>query len=167
MRFLENRFSWISIHRAYTNYFVDIISILLSSGALKGDKDPMGTNIINTSKAPRPVGPYSQAVKANGWLYISGQIPIDSETGESVDGPFELQARVVLNNLKEILEAGGSGLDRVVKVMIFLTDMKCFAQLNDIYAEYFGESCPARACVEVNCLPKDAPLEIEAVAICD
>ncbi|MCK4533987.1 MAG: RidA family protein [Syntrophobacterales bacterium] len=127
----------------------------------------MDKNIINTSRAPRPVGPYSQAVKANGWLYISGQIPIDPETGEPVGGPFELQARRALNNLKEILEAGGSGLDRVIKVTIFLTDMRCFAQFNDIYTEYFGESRPARACVEVSRLPKDATIEIEAVALCD
>ena len=127
----------------------------------------MGKNIVNTSRAPRPVGPYSQAVKANGWLYISGQIPIDPETGELAKGPFELQARTVLNSLKEILEAGGSGLDRVIKVTIFLTDMRCFAQFNDIYTEYFGESRPARACVEVSRLPKDATMEIEAVALCD
>lgn len=127
----------------------------------------MGKNTVNTSRAPRPVGPYSQAVKANGWLYISGQIPIDPETGESVGGSFDLQARTALNNLKEILEAGGSGLDRVVKVMIFLTDMRCFAQFNDVYTEYFGESRPARACVEVSRLPKDATIEIEAVALCD
>ena len=127
----------------------------------------MDRNIVNTIKAPKPVGPYSQAVKANGWLYISGQIPINPETGEPVKGPFELQARTVLNNLKEILEAGGSGLDRVVKVMIFLTDMECFTQLNDIYTEYFGKSRPARACVGVSRLPKDATIEIEAVALCD
>ncbi|MEA1970004.1 MAG: RidA family protein [Thermodesulfobacteriota bacterium] len=127
----------------------------------------MDKNIINTSRAPRPVGPYSQAVKASGWLYISGQIPIDPETGELVEGSFELQARTALNNLKGIVEAGGSGLDRVIKVMIFLTDMRCFAQFNDIYTEYFGESRPARACVEVSRLPKEATIEIEAVALCD
>lgn len=127
----------------------------------------MDKNIINTDKAPQPVGPYSQAVKANGWLYISGQIPIDHKTGEPVEGSFELQACTALNNLKEILEAGGSGLDRVIKVMIFLTDMSCFAQFNSIYAEYFGVSRPARSCVEVNRLPKDVQIEIEAVAICD
>jgi 2-iminobutanoate/2-iminopropanoate deaminase len=127
----------------------------------------MGKNIVNTSRAPRPVGPYSQAVKANGWLYISGQISIDPETGEIAEGPFEFQARTALNSLKEILEAGGSGIDRVIKVTIFLTDMRCFAQFNDIYAEYFGESRPARACIEVSRLPKDATIEIEAVALCD
>ena len=127
----------------------------------------MDKNIINTDKAPRPVGPYSQSVKAGGWLYISGQIPIDPKTGEPVQGPFELQARAVLNNLKEILEAGGSDLNRVVKVMIFLTDMNCFKPFNTIYEEYFGGSRPARSCVEVTRLPGDSPIEIEAVAICD
>jgi len=127
----------------------------------------MGKKIVNTSRAPRPVGPYSQAVKANGWLYISGQIPIDPKTGEIAEGPFEFQARTALNSLKAILEAGGSGIDRVIKVTIFLTDMRYFAQFNDIYSEYFGESRPARACMEVRRLPKDATIEIEAVALCD
>lgn len=127
----------------------------------------MDKNIIDTDKAPRPVGPYSQAVKAGGWLYISGQIPINPKTGEPVQGPFEIQTRAVLNNLKEILEVGGSDLNRVIKVMIFLTDMSCFKQFNTIYEEYFGASRPARSCVEVTRLPGDAPIEIEAVAICD
>jgi len=127
----------------------------------------MDKQIVNTDKAPQPVGPYSQAVKANGWLYISGQIPIDPKTGESVKGSFDLQVRTVLNNLKEILEAGGSGLDRVIKVMIFLADMNCFEHFNDIYTEYFEESCPTRVCVEVTRLPKDAVIEIEAVALYD
>jgi len=127
----------------------------------------MDKNIVNTDRAPRPIGPYSQAVKAGGLLYVSGQIPIDPEVGELVKGPFELQARTALDNLKHILEEGKSSLDRVIKVTIFLTDMDCFTQFNAIYTEYFGESRPARTCVAVSCLPKDAPLEIEAVAICD
>ena len=127
----------------------------------------MDRQIIHTKGAPKPVGPYSQAVKADGWLYISGQIPIDPGTGEVVTGPFELQARTVLDNLTHILEEGGSSLDRVIKVAIFLTDMNCFTQFNTIYTEYFGESRPARSCVAVGRLPKDAPLEIEAVATCD
>ena len=127
----------------------------------------MNRAIITTDQAPQPVGPYSQAVKADGWLYISGQIPIDPKTGELVTKSFDLQVRAVLNTIKAILEAGGSSLDRVVKVTIFLADMDRFAELNAIYAEYFGESRPARACVEVSRLPKDVPLEIEAVALCD
>ena len=127
----------------------------------------MERSIIMTDKAPQPVGPYSQAVKAAGWLFISGQIPMDPATGELVEGSFELQARTVLDSLKAIIEEGVSSLDRVVKVTIFLADMDRFAELNAIYAEYFGESRPARACVEVSRLPKDVPLEIEAAALCD
>jgi 2-iminobutanoate/2-iminopropanoate deaminase len=127
----------------------------------------MKRSIITTDHAPQPVGPYSQAVKADGWLYISGQIPIDPKTGELVTESFELQVRTVLNTITAILEAGGSGLDRVVKVTIFLADMDNFAALNAIYDEYFRESRPARACVEVSRIPRDVALEIEAVALCD
>jgi len=127
----------------------------------------MNRQIIHTERAPRPVGPYSQAVRAGGWLYISGQIPIDPQTGEFVNGPFELQARTALENLTRILEAGGSSLDRVIKVTIFLKDMDRFEQFNAIYTQYFGESRPARSCIAADRLPKDAPLEIEAVAACD
>jgi len=127
----------------------------------------MGRQIIHTEGAPKPAGSYSQAVKAGGWLYISGQIPIDPGTGEVVKGPFELQARTALDNLKHVLEEGKSSLDRVIKVTIFLTDMDCFTQFNNIYSEYFGVSRPARSCVEASRLPRDAPIEIEAVATCD
>lgn len=127
----------------------------------------MKRSIITTDHAPTPVGPYSQAVKADGWLYISGQIPIDPKTGELVTESFELQVRTVLNTITAILEAGGSGLDRVVKVTIFLADMDNFAALNSIYDEYFRESRPARACVEVSRIPRDVALEIEAIALCD
>jgi 2-iminobutanoate/2-iminopropanoate deaminase len=121
---------------------------------------------IETTHAPRPIGPYSQAVRACGWLYVSGQIPIDPETGKIVEGPFELQVRTVLDNVSKILEAGGSSLDKTVKVTIFLADMERFAEFNAIYEEYFGRSRPARACVEVSRLPGNVPLEIEAVAVC-
>ncbi len=127
----------------------------------------MEREIINTAKAPAPVGPYSQAVKANGLLYVSGQIPLDPKTGNPVEGTFELQVRTVLDNIKNILEEGGSNLLRTIKVTIFLTDMDRFAQLNTIYAEYFAASCPARSCIEVSRLPKGATVEIEAVATCD
>jgi 2-iminobutanoate/2-iminopropanoate deaminase len=146
---------------------VDISPILLSIETEKGGNKTMDRQIIHAEGAPNPVGPYSQAVKVGGWLYISGQIPIDPGTGEVAEGPFELQTRTVLDNLKHILEAGKSSLDRVIKVTIFLTDMSCFTQFNAIYMEYFGKSRPARTCVGVVCLPKDSPLEIEAVATCD
>ncbi len=127
----------------------------------------MDRRIVHTEGAPQPVGPYAQAIKAGSWLYVSGQIPADPGTGELVTGPFELQVRTVLDNLTRILEEGNSGLDRVIKVTIFLTDMTLFEQLNTIYAQYFRKSRPARSCVAVHRLPKDAPLEIDAVAICD
>ena len=127
----------------------------------------MTRTIIKTDQAPEPVGPYSQAIKANGWLYVSGQIPLDPSTGLLMEASFEDQVRKVLDTIKAILETGGSGLDRVVKATIFLTDMDRFAELNAIYAEYFGESCPARACVEVSRLPRDAQVEIEAIALCE
>jgi len=127
----------------------------------------MTRQIIHTDRAPEPVGPYSQAIKAGGWLYVSGQIPIDPQTGALVEGPFEAQVRTVLENLKATIEAGGSDLGKVVKVTIFLTDMDRFPDLNAIYDEYFAASRPARACVEVSCLPKDVTVEIEAVALAD
>jgi 2-iminobutanoate/2-iminopropanoate deaminase len=126
----------------------------------------MTKTIITTDRAPKPVGPYSQAVRADGWLYVSGQIPIDPATGLLVDESFEKQVRTVLDTITAILEAAGSGLGQVVKVTIFLTDMERFAELNAIYTEYFGESRPARACVEVSRLPRDATVEIEAIALC-
>jgi 2-iminobutanoate/2-iminopropanoate deaminase len=127
----------------------------------------MTRTIIKTDQAPEPVGPYSQAIKSNGWLYVSGQIPLDRTTGQLLEASFEHQVRKVLDTIKAILQAGGSGLDRVVKVTIFLTDMERFSELNAVYAEYFGESCPARACVEVTRLPRDAQVEIEAIALCE
>ncbi len=127
----------------------------------------MDKEIVYTERAPIPIGPYSQAVKAGGWLYVSGQIPMNSKTGQLVTGPFELQVRTVLDNLTHILENAHSNLDRVVKVTIFLTDMTLFDQFNTIYTQYFGESRPARSCVAVNRLPKDVPLEIEVIAVCD
>jgi len=126
----------------------------------------MTKQIITTDGAPTPVGPYSQAIKADNWLYISGQIPIDPKTGELVEESFERQVRTVLDSITAILKAGGSDLDRVVKVTIFLADMNHFAELNAVYDEYFSASCPARACVEVSCLPKNVAVEIEAVAVC-
>lgn len=126
----------------------------------------MEKEIIQTDNAPDPVGPYSQAIKANGFLYVSGQIPLDPTTNTLKLGSFEEQTRLVLNNVKAVVEAGGSSLNQVVKVNIFLQDMERFAEFNTIYAEYFGEGKPARACVEVSRLPKDVEVEVEAIALC-
>jgi 2-iminobutanoate/2-iminopropanoate deaminase len=120
---------------------------------------------VETKNAPSPIGPYSQAIRANGFLFVSGQIPIDPSTGGIVAGGIEEQARRVMNNLAAILEAGGSGLSKVVKTSIFLADMDDFARLNQVYAEFLGEIKPARSTVQVARLPKDVLVEIEAVAL--
>ena len=127
----------------------------------------MEKQIVFTKGAPEPVGPYSQAVKAQGLLFVSGQLPINPVTGEIVGDSFESQVKTVLDNLRAVLEAGGSRLDRVCKVTIYLTDMKKFGEMNTIYDTYFHDSRPARACVEVSGLPRGVSVEIEAVALCD
>ena len=127
----------------------------------------MQKEIVKTEKAPQPVGPYSQAIKANGFLFLAGQIPLVPETGELHRGTFHEQCHLVLENVKAVLEAGGSSLDRVVKVTIFLKDMEKFGELNTIYSEYFDTGKPARSCIQAGRLPKDVEVEIEAVALCD
>ena len=118
---------------------------------------------IETKNAPAAIGPYSQAIAANGLIYTSGQIPIDPATGAIEASDITGQARQVIHNLAAVLEAAGSGLDRVVKTTCFLTDINDFAVFNEIYAELFPGK-PARSCVEVSKLPKGALVEIEAVA---
>jgi len=120
--------------------------------------------IISTDKAPAAIGPYSQAVVAGGWVFASGQIPIDPETGELVTGSVAKQTEQVLNNLKSVLDEAGAGLGAVVKCTCFLKDMGTFAEMNEVYARFFGEAPPARAAVEVSALPKGVDVEIEAVA---
>lgn len=125
----------------------------------------MSKTIIAPKDGPPPAGPYSPAIAANGFLFISGQIPIDPTTGEIVRDSFEREARQTLENLKSVVEAGGAALNDVVKVNIFLADIARFAELNEIYSEYFNESKPARACIQAAKLPKDVSIEIEAVAV--
>lgn len=119
--------------------------------------------IISTDKAPAAVGPYSQAIVDGGIVYASGQIPVDPATGEMKTSVSEA-ARQSLTNLKNLLESSGSDLENVLKVNIFITDMGKFGELNEVYAEFFTHHRPARSCVEVTALPKDAVLEIEAIA---
>jgi 2-iminobutanoate/2-iminopropanoate deaminase len=121
--------------------------------------------IIKTEKAPSPIGPYSQAIRANGFLFVSGQIPIDPQTGDVVGGGIEDQTRQVMGNLAAILEAAGSGLPKVVKTTIFLINLDDFASVNRIYGELLGDVKPARATVQVARLPKEVLVEIEAVAL--
>lgn len=119
---------------------------------------------INTENAPKAIGPYSQGIITDSLLYTSGQIPIDPATGEIVSSDITMQAKQALENLKNILEAGGSGMDKVVKTTVFIKDMNDFPAINKIYSEYFSQPYPARSCIEVSRLPKDAHIEIEAVA---
>ncbi len=119
---------------------------------------------VFTEKAPKPVGPYSQAVKVGNWVYVSGQIPIDPGTGEVIKGDFSAAVRRVLENVKAIVEAAGGGLESVVKVMVYLTDIGKFSEFNKIYAEYFSTHRPARMVIEVSRLPKDVEVAVDAVA---
>lgn len=118
---------------------------------------------VQTDKAPQAIGPYSQAVETGDWIFTSGQIPLTPD-GELVAGGIEEQTRQVLENLKSVLEAAGSGLEHVVKTTIFLRDMNQFQTVNEIYGWYFKEHQPARSCVEVSRLPKDVLIEIEVIA---
>ena len=124
----------------------------------------MSIKIIKTSNAPDPVGPYSQAIRFENMLFVSGQIPIDPENGEVVIASFEDQCHRVLLNLKNIIEAGGSSLNHVLKITIYMKNLKRFNELNKIYSEYFNTSKPARSCIEVSNLPKGVDLEIDAIA---
>jgi 2-iminobutanoate/2-iminopropanoate deaminase len=120
--------------------------------------------IIATAKAPKALGPYSQAVVSSGFAFLSGQIPIDAATGNIVESDIALQTKQVLENLKAVLEACGCGLADVVKTTVYLTDMREFAKMNEVFATYFPENPPSRATVEVARLPRDVRVEIECVA---
>ena len=120
---------------------------------------------VSTESAPKALGPYSQALKVDGFVYCSGQIPINPATNAIEAETIEDQTRQVITNLKNVLEAAGTSLSAVVKTTVFIKDMNDFAALNGVYAEMFGETKPARSCVEVARLPKDVKVEIEAVAV--
>jgi len=121
--------------------------------------------IISTENAPGAIGPYSQAVRAGNLLFCSGQIPIDPETGEFVSDDVAEQTERVILNLRAVLEAGGGGLDSVVKTTVFLQDMADFAAMNEVYARFFDANKPARATVQAAGLPRNAKVEIECVAV--
>ena len=120
---------------------------------------------VNSQKAPKAVGPYSQGIISKGFLYSSGQLPLNPSTGKIVEGGISGQTRQALDNLQAVLEAGGSSLENLVKVNVFLYDMKDFPEFNKIYAEYLSEPYPARSCVSVKGLPMDVLVEIEGVAV--
>jgi 2-iminobutanoate/2-iminopropanoate deaminase len=121
--------------------------------------------VIATDRAPKAVGAYAQAVRAQGFLFLSGQIPLDPTTGELVRGDVATQTRRVMDNLRGVLEGAGSALERVVKATIYLTDMNDFAIVNQTYAVYFPEAKPARATVAVAALPRGAAVEIDMIAL--
>lgn len=120
---------------------------------------------ISTENAPGAIGPYSQAIKAGGMVYCSGQIPINIATGEFVSDDVAEQTEQVLKNLRAVLEAAGSSLDKVVKTGVFLADMNDFAAMNEVYGRYFSDNKPARATVQAARLPRDAKVEIDCIAI--
>ena len=120
--------------------------------------------IVSTQNAPAAIGPYSQAVVTNGFAFLSGQIPLDPATGQVIDGDVAAQTERVLENLRAVLEGCGSSLDKVVKTTVYLTDMREFARMNEVYARYFPANPPARATVEAARLPRDARVEIDCIA---
>ena len=142
---------------------ISVIVILIFSTESK----MMPKEIISTTNAPQAIGPYSQAVKTNNLMFISGQIPMDPTTGNLVEGSIEDEANQVLKNLKSICEAAGYSLDDAVKITIFLTDLGNFAVVNDVMKEHFSEPYPARATVEVSGLPLGVNVEIEAIISTD
>jgi len=123
----------------------------------------MKKEIISTNNAPAAIGPYSQAIKLGDFIFTSGQIPINPSTGE-METEIKAATEQVIKNIKGILEEAGCSLDKVIKTTVFLKDMNDFAAMNEVYAQYFGEKAPARSCVEAAKLPKDAVVEIEAIA---
>ena len=124
----------------------------------------MSRKVIETKNAPAAIGPYSQAVVSGQTVFVSGQIPINPENGELVEGDITAQSHQVMKNLKAVLEAAGTGFDKVIKMQIFLKDMDDFGAVNEVYGSYLSQPYPARACVEVARLPKNVAVEIDAIA---
>ena len=136
---------------------------LLSTLIFSKEINEMSKEIISTENAPQAIGPYSQAVKAGGLMFISGQIPLNPETGDLVSGSIEDEANQVLQNIKSICEAAGHGMEDIVKITIFLTDLGNFATVNEVMKKHFSEPYPARATVEISGLPLGVSVEIEAI----
>jgi 2-iminobutanoate/2-iminopropanoate deaminase len=122
-------------------------------------------DVISTDRGPKAIGPYSQAIRANGFIFVSGQVPFDPATGAIVEGDIARQTERVIENLKAILEAAGSALGKAVKTTVFLKDMNDFAAMNEVYGRHFKTAPPARATVEVARLPRDVKVEIEVIAL--
>ena len=131
---------------------------------MAGKESPLREAIL-CEAAPKPIGPYSQALRCDGWIFVSGQVPIDARTGRLESGPIAQQTEIVLGNMRSILEAAGSSLARVVRVTVFLRDLADFEAMNAVYAKFFSAvPPPARSTVQVARLPKDAAIEVDAIA---
>ncbi|MDR3361426.1 MAG: RidA family protein [Desulfovibrio sp.] len=144
-----------------------IAALILACGltfALPGFAGAQGRTVVAPAKAPKAVGPYSQGIAVGNFVFTSGQIPLNPATNAMPEG-IEAQAKQSLDNVKTVLEAGGSSLDKVVKVTIFLKDLNDFNKVNEIYGTYFTKDAPARSCVQVARIPRDALIEIEAIGI--
>ena len=137
--------------------------LILTISIFSRELNQMSKEIISTKNAPQAIGPYSQAVKTGNLMFISGQIPLNPETGDLVSGSIEDEANQVLNNIKSICEAAGNSLEDIVKITIFLTDLDNFATVNEVMKEHFSEPYPARATIEVSGLPLGVNVEIEAI----
>jgi len=122
-------------------------------------------NVVQTDRGPKPIGPYSQAIKANGFVFVSGQVGLDPKTGEFVGGTVAQQTERAMENLKAILEASGAPLHHVVKTTVYLKSMDDFAAMNEVYAKYFMSAPPARSTIQAAKLPKDALVEIDVIAV--
>jgi 2-iminobutanoate/2-iminopropanoate deaminase len=143
--------------------FLLMFSIFFLLSTISGGK--MEKKVVFTEKAPKPIGPYSQAIIAGNLIFIAGQIPIDPATNQVVQGDIKEQTRRVLENLRAILESVGATFDDVVKVTIYMKDLNEFSAMNEVYSEYFKNSPPARTTVEVSRLPRDVKIEIDLIAI--
>jgi 2-iminobutanoate/2-iminopropanoate deaminase len=142
-----------------------IIFLLTLSLAATACSSPTSKMVLFSEQAPKAIGPYSQGTKAGNLIFISGQIPLNPDTGEIVSPDIRIQTKQALENLKNALQAGGSDLDYVLKTTLYIKDMNDFNAINDVYSSYFKENYPARSCVEVSALPRGALIEIEAVAL--
>lgn len=125
----------------------------------------MQKKILHSNNAPAAIGPYSQAVQAGDTIYVSGQLPVDPATGEFAGDDIASQTKQSLENIRAVLASAGADMTKIVKTTVFLKDMKEFGAMNEVYAKYFPADCPARAAIQIGCLPKDARVEIEAVAV--
>lgn len=142
-----------------------ILAVLVFGLAVSGNAQSSGKRAVESPDAPKAIGPYSQAIIANGLIFTAGQVGADPKTGTLVEGGIEAQTEQVLRNIEAVLKASGSSLDDVVKTTVFLADLNDFAKMNEVYAKRFKTPFPARSTVQVARLPRDAKIEIEAIAV--